>query len=383
MELQSHHSSDHWTQMNCPLNPSLMQTPNSFYISEKEPPDFTLPDDIICLVFHPQHMDGTTGLNPDASMKADIIEFIRAHDRTSSGNVSELCLDSLNRLLSTPSMMAILINDSAIIGTIITLILRVQYRDPTTKEIRDLITSYTTFLCINAECREQGLAMALIRAVMKEGYARYGAQHGYYMTSTAHHSVNSEIKSWYRPIDIKKARVAGFTLQTFGPQGKSTRDSEKAMRQRLAYYIPKPQILPQRAAPDDFSFVHLINKLGHGDLYLNPTQQEFRWLCECFDIYIVNGKGLFMLFPMVSLISATGQRVRTAQLALMIGDVMPQALWAASESKYDLLYGWYTSDVTQERVTNIRGLTTISSTHLELYNTRTMIPPNAMMVPIF
>ena len=77
--------------------------------------------------------------------------------------------------------------------------------------------------------------MILIRAVMKEGYTRYGINHGYYMTFAPRHSISNEIKSWYRPINIKKATDAGFTLQTFSAKGDRL---PSATRQRLAYHIP-------------------------------------------------------------------------------------------------------------------------------------------------
>jgi len=79
---------------------------------------------------------------------------------------------------------------------------------------------------------------------------------------------------------------------------------------------------------------------------------------------------------MVSIISSSGKSVRNAQLALMIGDVLPQALWLANENKYDLLYGWCGGDITSECVSNIKGLITVAKSYLKLYNTRFNIPNN-------
>lgn len=323
-----------------------------------------------CVIYHPLHLDGTFGLTPNTTTKRDMVQFVSEHDCTDSGNVTELSPESLDRFCSTPSFIGVLTHNNDIVGTMITPIFRAQYKGTS------IITTYTTFLCIHKSHRSSGLAMGLIRAIMKEGYVRYGINHGYYLTFAAHHSISTKIESWYRPINIKTAGDAGFTLQSFSARG----DRGNA-RQRLAYHVPKPSVLPVKAAPETYDIILKI--LQSGDLYLTPTKQELEWLCRCFDVYTVGTHSLFMLFPMVSLISSTGKRVRNAQVALMIGDALPQALWIANGAGYDLLYGWCSSEVTATRVTNIRGLVTMTGAYMESYNTRILIPNDRMMVPIF
>lgn len=316
-------------------------------------------------------MNGKHGPIPDEQTKSRIINFIKINDCTGSGNVTELSSESLERLLSTPNILAVLIKNNNIIGTMISPIFRAKYKD------FSLLTSYTTFLCVDKKHREQGLAMTLIRAVMKEAHSRYNLCHGYYMSSTPHHNIHNEIKSWYRPINIKKSGEAGFTMKSF----KNDRGGSSTTKQRLAYHVSKPSILPIKASPLFYELILRI--LQKGDLYLTPTYQEFEWLCKCFDIYTVNNDSMFMLFPMVSFISSTGKRVRNAQVALMIGDVLSHALWVANDNKYDLLYGWCAGDITEDRVSNIKGLITTDKSCLEFYNTRIAIPNNNIMVPIF
>jgi hypothetical protein len=362
----------HWSQMNCLLNPMIKNSENSFYISEKEPPNFILPPDLQSTIYHPCCIDGETGVYPDEVTINRIIQFIRTNDQTGSGNITELSRESLNRLFSTPCIMGLLMKESTIVGTMISLIFRVRTRDGFS-----FLTSYTTFLCVAAEYRNHGLAMALIRVIMHEGYSRYQIHHGYYITFTPHHSVNAEIKSWYRPLNLKRSLSAGFDLQTFPGQ----RLSEAAMKQRMAYHVAKPNPLPVKVTNASYTQVHKL--LARGDLYLAPTKQEFIRLSNCFDIYLVGDYGLFMLFPLTAIISSTGKTVRNAQLALMIGDVIPQAMWAANDENYDLLYGWYAGDVTEERVAASRGIITASTCYVELYNTRVMLPLGGMTIPLF
>lgn len=391
--------------MNCVLNSSLVPSEehcsmlsSSFYISEKPPPDFILPSDMSCKMYHPITIDGIPCDVIDPDMQIKIMDFIKTHDCTDSGNITELSQESLNRFLLIPCVIGILFHNDQIVGTMISVILRVHYSDKESEGL-DLLTTYTTFLCIDTSFREKGLAMALIRGIMKEGYVRYGINHGYYMTAEVHHHISSKIESWYRPINIQKAIGAGFTLGTFARKG----DRRAAIRQKIAYHIGKPNIIPVKASRSSYEKVlrifrkhnskdsnhetctctHPHPNMDANTLYLNPTLIEYECMCRCFDVYIVGDDSLFMLFPMDSVISSTQKRVHNAQLALMIGDVLPHALWIASESGYDLLYGWCGSDITHERVINTRGLITTAESHLEFYNTKKLIPNNNMMTPIF
>lgn len=366
-------SSKYWKDMNCVLEKPSQNC--SFYVSENGPPSFDdLPKGISCAIYHPLHLDGNVGNRPDKEIEEDIISFIKTHDEGDNGNVTELTQESLQRLFSTPSVMAILRKDNKIIGTMISPIFRVKYKRVNRKPL-NILSSYSTFLCVDKLYRKQGLAMALIRSIMQEGFQRYGINHGYYMTFNKHHNINTSIESWYRPINLKKSKQAGFDLESFG---------NSAVKQRLAYHVCKPTLLPVKATLKSYDLVQkILRQRYEGNFCLAPTYKEFGWLCNCFDIYTVGDYGLFMLFPITSYIYRTKQRVRNGHLSLMIGDVLSHVLWAANETNYDLVYGWCCGDVTTERVTNVKGIITAAETQLELYNTTTPIPPNNMFVPLF
>ena len=338
-------SSDmHWSQM----------------IDNSTPLDPIISDNITCIIYHPLHLNGNIGEVPD---KEPIMKFIKLHDKTDSGNITELSLNSFTRILSTPCFIGILFKNGEIIGTMFTLIFRTT----------QLLTTYTTFLCIHKSEREQGLAMILIRSIMKEGYLKYGITHGYYMSYNTHHDINVIINSWYRPINISKLSIAGFTLQDF------SNIKLADTKQRLYYHVVTPKILPIKATIKSYQLFTIIAK--HGTIYLTPTKQEYKWLLQCFDIYLVGTSGLFMLFPISCIISST--KIYSANLSLMIGDVLPQVLWIAKENNYDLLYGWYTGDITTEKVSSIKGLTTVATQYLEFYNTKQPTLPDNFLMPIF
>lgn len=338
-----------------------------------------MPDNIKCVIYHPLNFNGVIEDSIDNDMKNKLIKFINTHDRTDSGNVTELTPESLERFLSIPGYIGILHQKEKLIGTMFTILLRAEYKSPELQrhENIQLITSYTTFLCIDKNFRNKGLAMILIRAIMKAGDDRYNIQHGYYMTFDKHHDINNKIESWYRPLNIKNATNAGFVLENVS---RST-DRDPSIRQKLYYRVNKPSIIPRKVSIDDYEKIAPI--LKNGSLYLIPTKKEFGYLCKCFDIYVVENDKLFMLFPMTSLISSTNKRVRNAQLACMIGDVLSAAIWIANEEKYDLIYGWCASDTTIDNVKNNHGLITTAVSYLEFYNTKHIIPNNQLMLPLF
>ncbi len=303
--------------------------------------------DIICSVYH-------SSINPHH--KLDIIKFIQTHNITNTGNITELSEKSLDRILSLPHLIGILTINNKIIGTIISVIFRVKNMDT------EFLTAYTSFLCIHKNYRKQGLAQVLIQSIKKK---RPDIQHGYYLTFHPQHTIHNKISSWYRPINIAKIKSANFTLQSFPNDAK----------QRIYYHVSKPNILPISCSYD--RFVMICQKQG---LNLVPTEDEFMSLSRCFDIYTVD-HSLFMIFPLSSIIN--GKRISICQIVMIIGNCLSQALWIASEMKYDLLYGYENSDINIERVKNIKGIVTESELYLEFYNSQEPISNINMIVPLF
>ena len=363
----------HWSELNCLSNPQIPRvSPSNFYISENASAELILPKNITCEVYHPVTCDSSPPVLTDVATVMAIREFIRKNDCIDNQNTTEFSIDSFNRFISMPCFVGILFNsDRSILGTIFTMILRAYH-----PKQGEFLTSYTTFLCVERTHREKGLAMILIRAIMKEGERRYNMCHGYYMTPNVHHSINSPLQPWYRPLNVKRALDSGFTLEAFEKKG-----DRSTARQKLAYHVRKPNILPRKVKPQDYERV--LSILQKGKIYLKPSAEEFPRLMICFDIYIVGNDSLFMLFPMSSIISSTGKQINNAQLALMIGDVFHQALWVANAEKYDLLYGWCAGDITSEIVKRERGLITQQKTYLEFYNTAEIIPNESFSLPLF
>jgi len=361
----------YWEEMSGMKDDSIN---HEVYINNGPILDLEIPKDIKCEVFHPFKINGIMGDIISDKMRSDIINFIGVNDCMDSGNITEISIDTFNRFLSMPCFIGILYNGEKIIGTMFTIIIRAHIR----KINEDIMTSYTTFLCIDKNYRNKGLAMILIKSIMKEGYERYKINHGYYMTTERHHNINNKLESWYRPINIEKAKSAGFTLESFSKE--NDRGKSIKLRQKLGYNIAKPKIIPRKVVEDDYD--EIIPILQKGEIYMNPSMEEFGYICKFFDIYIV-GDSIFGLFPMTSIISTTGKRIHNANLAFMIGDVISEALWIAKEKGYDILYGWCGGDINIKKVRKAKGLITIEETYLELYNNKDKIENDNFMLPIF
>lgn len=347
----------HWSDMNIPRpQESHLST---CYIGQSPPPDFVLPDSFSCVVYTKDN------LMPDIT-KLAMRYFISQHDRTGSGNITELSEESLNRIMEMPHLIAVLRDQKGdIVGVMVSLILHAKYKSS------DVLTTYNTFLCVRHEDRNKGYAMILIRAIMKTGYT-FGIMHGYYMVETTHHHNSHVIKSWYRPINTPKAKSAGYTLAAINPAASAT-------AQRLTYHISKPKILPQKCT----KYAQFLKILKHGEFHLAPTYQEYQDMIKCFDIYIVDGTALFMLFPMTITIGESGKRMRNAHLALMVGDVLPQVMWICQEQNYDVLYGWCHGSITEENVSLVKGHITVANNMFEVYNTYVDSKIIACDMPIF
>lgn len=364
-----------WAEMNCILNPKL-EASTSFRVTDGPPPTYTVPAPFDLQLYLTRLPDGTVGSYPSPSQSAAMIKFIHQHDRTASGNITELTSEFLTRIQVVPCIIGLLYEAKQLVGTIFTFLFRTAMASHTESETAP--TAYTTLLCVDRAYRERGLAMILIRATTVVMYQTYGSNDGYYLTATSHHPIHNPIQAWYRPVNVRRAIQAGFDLPTFVKPGDRGRP---LARQELAYRISKPSVLPVRARVEDYDLVLAL--LRKGQFYLAPSQPEYVGLLQAFDCYLIGKRKLLLLFPMTTVIGETSKRVRNAQIAVMIGDALSEALWIAQEDKYDLVYGWLVGEMTRPRIEAIKGLVASGSPALEFYNFRAPILNAEMMVPIF
>ena len=115
----------HWSEMNCIQNPTLQITSN-FFLSDQGPPAPKIPPNIICQIYHPTSLEGGTAIPLSNSMEKKIQKFINEHNRTDTNNITELGDSACARLLTTPTVIAVLSEKDIIIGTMFSVIFRVR-----------------------------------------------------------------------------------------------------------------------------------------------------------------------------------------------------------------------------------------------------------------
>lgn len=305
----------------------------------------------VSLPYHPI-IYNTTTVKP---LIPSIITFISEYNITSNGNNTLLSLDTVNRILSGDSYFTLLYHQEHIIATMITIMLPVENNKG------KFYSSYTSYLCIHPDYRQQKLSSLLIYSLRQ--YLT-DINHGYYLSAIDHHTGGKVIQAWYRPVNLINTIKAGFQIQSFSRP--HDRNPKLALtRQKIAYNIIEPKVIAVKARPQDYTLV--CNLLKSGDIWLSPSYKEYLKLCKVFDLYLVGDSGLFLLFPLHSIITSSRQRVFNYQLSLMIGDVMDSVLWTAKELKCDLLYGWLTADVTATTIMQTRGIIASGYLYLEFY----------------
>lgn len=143
--------------------------------------------------------------------------------------------------------------------------------EETSSEKSSMTLSYasglTTHLCVHREYRDQGLAMALIRGLVCQGFTNK-VYTGYHYIGTGRTLSQVPVKSWYRPLNVKEAAKAGYTLVV--PSIKGIKDHG-----RVAAIMYKTEVKhkyrPTRLA--DFTALH------HRKVSLDvPTEMEWNRL---------------------------------------------------------------------------------------------------------
>lgn len=355
----------HWSH----ILPTPSTIADEFYTQPNHlPPPLDLPKDYQCKTF----------TFPWATLPEDLekelIIFVENHNQVGKYNTTILDQNIINRFKKMGACLAVLFHNDIVIGTMISLGFRCHYH---TKEI---YTSYTTFLCVHKQYRENGLAIILIQAIMQYG-KKHNIYSGYYISDIPHQPNRNIVENWYRPVNFGRARKAGYSLLDLP---KTTNHVNINRRYRLMYHIPDVNIPEKIKRPTTDIYNKMINFFVCESLHLAPTQEELNWYCNFFDVYLFE-KGVLMLLPLSIKVSSSQRIVKNIYLVYMSTDLFQEALSIAKNGDYDLLVGLYVGNVTKELVEKYHGHQTLANSYLEFYNTSkdVKIPPESFYLPIF
>ena len=148
------------------------------------------------------------GINP--SEYEEVSSFLNKYNRLSGGNTTLLPPSELSRYLSFDNISILLRSKKGdLIGTILSLKIPIRIKS---NGIEETITHLAaSFLCVHPSLRGMGICMSLIRSGIIEAHKEQ-IYSGYCMVSFEMGKNSINLRSWYRPINLIRARDMGFVF---------------------------------------------------------------------------------------------------------------------------------------------------------------------------
>lgn len=254
---------------------------------------------------------------------------------------------------------------------------------------------YTTFMTVHKKLRKKGVCMMLIRGMVKYGYKDLGDVFcGYHLVPSAHTTTPVTVKSWFRPINLKKSRETGFQYKTF-----KTAKDRSDFRDKFYYRIPKlgenVQCVKIKSNCKNFTEIYqkFLEMMSRKKLHYIPTESDFMEWCKNFDTHYVeicgNIAAVFTVRKSEPFIVSTSKLANMALLILFCSadaesaDVAYKCLLkVVDEAKYDVLYGYELGDLTLDIAAQYHAGETSSNLYLEFYNNGLDLKPSEVMIPL-
>jgi hypothetical protein len=313
----------------------------------------------------------------------EVADFYQEYNCMSTGNTTLLPVSELKRYLSIDNISLLMRSGNGkLIGTIISLLLPVKNSNNYTEEI--IIHGCTTFLAVHPLVRKMGLCMALIRKLIEIGYEK-GVFCDYHMVSFPIGDNSIALESWYRPIDLSRARELGFLYDGY-------MDSHNSTKLRLKY---------RTKIPNDHSYVE-VNK-SNINISLNyykelvkekkfsfwPDEKLWiRWV-NSYPTYLIYNKnkcvGILSLNTIYCFLEKTKETGRILFPIICDGEmtsVMQVVCAIAKDLKYDVVYFHRHGNVTDVALSKINAIKTNVKLWYSLYNNCINLKPVDINVPL-
>jgi hypothetical protein len=357
------------------------------FLSDKEPPSFPLQEQIDFQIFKTL---------PEPKIQAQVIAFINKQHRTATGNITMINEELLKRFYSGECYLGVLwerrptqelgiapanptavgLEHGLIIGTMLGVVFSARILNETAvpKQMSAMKSAYISYLCVEESHRKQALCMGLIRPMLSYGH-QCGIKHAYNLVSQPHHSASSAVQSWFRIIDLARAKKAGFAVK----EAKQNKDRSD-VRSRLIYQLPKRKGEAVKVAPG--VFFREYSKLNQDNIFGLNSEQSL----TMFDLYSCPA-GVFALIPLPIHIQRTDVTIVLAQLAIClprsdVKELLVEVFHTAKEADYPIVYGYVTGQVTETLIGSLRGDLTNAANFLEFYNNGTAIMPRNFYMPL-
>ncbi len=359
--------SKHWVDMNIVQKDTKVTSTNDVLISYQPP---ILSDKPIISTFNISRLSHVS-----VDEVSEIIEFYKCQNCTAYGTTTLMTEDLFKKFVDLEALILTARNkkDGILHGMIISVPCRISIDD------RMLQHGCTTFLCVNKKLRKIGLGIRLIQEVSYRGY-QMEVFNGYHLVSTPHTGNNIDIKTWYRPIRLETCRSLGFKFAEYKKTG-DRGDNRNMLKYRIPHIDPDTIIkVTDSNIKDTFeSYTRMSLKYR---FRWSPDIKEWSKWSKAFSIYGVKESGWMIL---------RGEKVKLngeadiCVVMMMIGvysKMLAAALHEENSLKYDVLYGYMTSDLKESDLSGVNAQITTGPLQFEMYNTAINLDDSDLCVPI-
>lgn len=325
----------------------------------------------------------------------EVIDFLKEQNMMASGNYTLLSRGEIEKYKKLGFYSVLMRNESnKLFGTIFSIPFPIKCSltagsTEDSEYTKDKIITHgcTTFLNVSSKIRGFKMCMLLIRELAQYGYEN-NILCGYQTTSFPLCDKSVEINNWYRPINMAKSLLLGFTFPGYN-------EISNFNKNRMLYKCkcPKNYIIEQvkhKNLEEAFSFYISINE--NNRFVFHPDLDFYqKWVKE-YLTYIVKFENKIVGIFSISTINCKMGNMIEGRLCLPLlfnsqkgkeEKVLKCLLSIGEQKDYDLLYGNQIGDLTEQVYTSVNSVQNSKKTYFSLYNNNMDVNSEDLYVPIF
>ena len=361
----------YWSDMYIKSGDSHLKN-NSIIISKEPPIKY---DD------HEKKINLLNGIKP--SVYEEVSNFIKQHNRMSTGNTTLLPTKELERYLDLENISILMRsqNNNKLMGTIISLLLPIKVVNGGNKEI--ITHGCATFLNVHSAIRGFGMCMAIIREGISLGYEK-GIYCDYHMLSFKLGDNSVKIKSWYRPINLSRSKTLGFLYPGYN-------DLRSTVKTRLKYTtILRGTMNYDKVSSTNIDYYnYYLSTIKNKKFSFYPDITLWKKWVTSFPTYIIYNNsskvGIVSLNTTYCTIESTKETGRVCFPVICNGDmqyVLPVLGHIARNENYDVIYFYQHGDLTDSSLESFNAIKSDTNVWVSLYNNSIDLKPEDIYAPL-
>jgi len=325
----------------------------------------------------------------------EIEQFLKDENKMSSGNYTLLTRSEIEKYKRLNCYSVLMRNENnKLFGTIFSIPFPIKCSiiagiTDDSQYTKDKIINHgcTTFLNVSSKIRGFKMCMLLIRELTQYCYEN-NLLCGYQTTSFPLCEKNIEISSWFRPINMTKSLLLGFTFPGFN-------EISNFNKNRIMYKCKAPkdyiiELVKQKNMEEALTFYKKINENNRFVFY--PDTEFFeKWIKE-YLTHIVKFENKIIGIFSIGTINTKMANMMEGRLCLPLlfnsvkgkeEKVLKCLLSVAEQKDYDLLYGNQIGDLTSSLYKSVNAIQNEKKSYFSLYNNNMDLTAYDLYVPIF